>query len=166
MTEGRINVHLGELKEKLKALHPWGEVSGIVRVLIGSYVEGRIMAIRPEVSKLFDEGKDQEAIEILTADLIALRQRRLQAGQKAASSRSKGKSKAAIQKAGIKTPARQKADSLVDDMLKMQEDTNVIELSLEGGEDGLEGPSTNEDGDVTSKPDTASTKEGTAKKVS
>ena len=159
MTEGRINVHLGELKAMLQALHPWGELSKIVRVLIESYLEGRIMTINPKVSELFDAGKDEEAIEMLTEDLTMLRQRRVSAGQRAASSRSKTKSANAIKKAGIKTPARQKADQLVEDMLKMATDTTTIELSLKGGENGLEGADTGDE--ATTRPAT-----GTATKVS
>jgi hypothetical protein len=135
MTEGRINIHLREHKKLLMELHPgYGELSKIVRVLIVSYLEGRIMHLSPEISKLLDAGKDEEAIELLTNDLVALRQRRVQAGQKASSKRSGAKTQKAKDKAGIKTPSQQAADKMVDDMLKMQQDTTTIEFA-EGGEE-------------------------------
>lgn len=127
MTEGRINVHLGDLKERLQALHGWGDFSSIIRVLIESYLEGRIMHLSPEISKLIDEGRDEEAIVLLTNDLVSLRQRRVQAGQRASKKRSGAKSQKAKDQAGIKSAKRQEADKKVEDMLNM-------EFSLEGGE--------------------------------
>jgi hypothetical protein len=128
MTEGRINVHLGELKERLQALHGWGDFSSIIRVLIESYLEGRIMHLSPEISKLIDEGRDEEAIVLLTNDLVSLRQRRVQAGQRASKKRSGAKSQKAKDAAGLKSAKRQEADKKVEDMLNM-------EFSLEGGEE-------------------------------
>lgn len=146
MTEGRINIHLREHKQLLMELHPgYGELSRIVRVLIESYLEGRIMHLSPEISKLLTEkdktpeqiAKDsEEAIELLTNDLVALRQRRVQAGQKASRKRSGAKAQKAKDKAGIKTPERQKADKMVEDMLKMQQDTTVIEFAEGEEKDG------------------------------
>ena len=127
MVEGRINVHLGELKERLQQLHGWGDLSRIVRVLIESYLEGRIMHLSPEISKLIDDGKDEEAIVLLTNDLVALRQRRVQAGQKASKKRSSSKTQKAKDQAGIKSAKRQDAEAKVEQMLSM-------EFSLEGGE--------------------------------
>ncbi len=134
MTEGRINIHLREHKKLLMELHPgYGELSKIVRALIGSYLEGRIMHLSPEISKLLDAGKDEAAIELLTNDLVALRQRRVQAGQKATKKRSSSKTQKAKDKAGIKTPEQQQADKMVEDMLKLAEaDQTTIEFS--GGE--------------------------------
>jgi hypothetical protein len=117
MVEGRINVHLGELKERLQQLHGWGDLSRIVRVLIESYLEGRIMHLSPEISKLIDEGKDEEAIVLLTSDLVALRQRRVQAGQRASNKRSSSKTQKAKDQAGIKSAKRQDAEAKVEEML-------------------------------------------------
>lgn len=91
------------------------------------------MHLSPEISKLLDAGKDEEAIELLTNDLVALRQRRVQAGQKATKKRSGAKTQKAKDKAGIKSPEQQAADKMVEDMLKMQEDTTTIEFA--GGEE-------------------------------
>ena len=118
MTEGRINIHLHEQKKLLMELHPgYGELSKIIRALIASYLEGRIMHLSPEISKLLSKGKDDEAIEMLTNDLLALRQRRVQAGQKASKKRSTAKTQKAKDQAGIKSPERQKADKMVEEML-------------------------------------------------
>ena len=128
MEEGRINVHLKEDKERLKHLHPGqGGLTNIIRILVASYLEGRIMHLSPEISKLLDAGKDEEAIELLTNDLVLLRQRRVQAGQQATKKRSGAKTQKAKDKAGIKTPEQQAADKMVDDMLKMAvaDQTNI-----------------------------------------
>jgi len=144
MTEGRINIHLKELKEKLLLLHPgYGKQSEIVRTLVESYLEGRIMHLSPEISQLLDKGKDDEAIALLTSDLVALRQRRVQAGQSASKKRSSSKAQKAKDKAGIKTPEQQIADKLVEDMLKAQE-AGQINIEI-GGEDGLERPDKDEE---------------------
>ena len=87
------------------------------------------MHLSPEISKLLDEGKDEEAIELLTNDLVSLRQRRVQAGQKATKKRSGAKTQKAKDKAGIKSPEQQAADKMVDDMLKMQQSSNTIEFA-------------------------------------
>lgn len=136
MTEGRINIHLHEYKEKLQLLHPgYGELSRIVRALVESYLEGRIMHLSPNISKLLEQGKDDEAIELLTNDLVLLRQRRAQVGMKASKTRSQKKSQQAKDKAGVKTPERQRAEQMVEDMLKMQAETTTIEF---GDDNGLE----------------------------
>ena len=141
MTEGRINIHLREYKQPLMELHAgYGELSKIIRVLVQSYLEGRIMHLSPKISELLDAGKDEEAIELLTNDLVSLRQRRVQAGQTASSRRSKAKTQKAKDQAGIKTPERQAAEQMVEDMLKTQvQDTTTIEFA-EGEDNGLEEP--------------------------
>lgn len=139
MEEGRINVHLKQDKERLKLLHPaQGGLTTIIRTLVASYLEGRIMHLSPEISRLLDAGKDEEAIALLTDDLLALRQRRVQAGQKASQKRSGAKTQKAKDKAGIKTPAQQQADKMVEDMLKMQEETTTIEFGGEEKDDDSE----------------------------
>ena len=135
MTEGRINIHLREYKQPLMELHAgYGELSKIIRVLVQSYLEGRIMHLSPQISELLDAGKDEEAIELLTNDLVSLRQRRVQAGQRASTKRSGAKTQKAKDKAGIKTPERQQAEKMVEDMLKATS-------SAEGEDNGLEEPS-------------------------
>ncbi len=133
MEEGRINVHLRKDKERLKLLHPGqGGLTTIIRTLVASYLEGRIMHLSPEISKLLDAGKDEEAIELLANDLVALRQRRVQAGQQATKKRSGAKTQKAKDKAGIKTPEQQAADKMVEDMLKMAaENQTTIEFAGE-----------------------------------
>ena len=154
--EGRINIHLHEHKEKLQTLHPgYGELSKIVRVLIESYVEGRIMHLSPKIAELLDQGKDEEAIQLLTNDLLSLRQRRVQAGTKATKQRNTSKTQKAKDQAGIKSPEKQLAEKMVEDMLKMTQDTNTIEFT-EGGEDGLQGANRDKE---------ATTTFGAAKKV-
>jgi hypothetical protein len=140
MTEGRINIHLREYKQPLTELHPgYGELSKIIRALIQGYLEGRIMHLSPKISELLDAGKDEEAIELLTSDLVALRQRRVQAGQRATKKRSGAKSQKAKDKAGIKTPEQQQADKMVEDMLKLAEaDQTTIEFAGEDKDDGSE----------------------------
>lgn len=173
MTEGRINVHLHERKQLLMELHPGhGELSRIVRVLIESYLEGRIMHLSPEISTLLSEkdktpeqiAKDSaEAVELITNDLVALRQRRVQAGQRASKKRSRAKTQKAKDKAGIKSPERQQADKMVEDMLKMQEsqETTIEFAGGEADEDRMEKSSERQGTEPTAKKKTR----GTARKV-
>jgi hypothetical protein len=133
----------------------YGELSKIIRVLVQSYLEGRIMHLSPKISELLDAGKDEEAIELLTNDLVSLRQRRVQAGQKASTKRSGAKTQKAKDKAGIKTPERQAAEQMVEDMLKSQaQDTTIIEFA-EGEDNGLEESSEGRGGDEKKSTGTA-----------
>jgi Mg/Co/Ni transporter MgtE len=113
------------------------------------------MHLSPEISKLLDAGKDAEAIELLTNDLVALRARRVSAATKASKKRSRSKTQKAKDKAGIKSPEQQAADKMVEDMLKMQQGT-TIEFA-------------GEDKDDVERPDTGdeeTTTPGVARKVS
>ncbi len=134
MDTGRINIHLHDTKKKLRNLHPgYGELTKIIRSLIDSYVEGRIMHLSPKISELLEQGKDEEAIELLTIDLVALRQRRVSAAQKATKSRTRSKTQKAKDKAGIKSAKRQDADRLVADMLAQH---GEMTIEFKEGSDG------------------------------
>lgn len=134
MTEGRINIHLKEDKERLKQLHPGkGGLTDIIRALVSGYLEGHIMHLSPKISELLEQGKDEEAIELLTSDLVALRQRRVSAAQQATKTRTRSKTQKAKDQAGIKSAKRQEADRLVEDMLSQ---TGELTIEFKEGSDG------------------------------
>jgi hypothetical protein len=111
--EGRLHVHLRELKDQLQERHPhYGELASITRELVSAYVQERLMILSEEILAVIDRGDFNEAVDLMLPGLQKLREQRLQVSNKATATRSKKKEDAGKKKAGIKT----KEEKLVKDM--------------------------------------------------
>lgn len=95
MSEGRLHVHLYELKQQLMDKHPGhGDLSNYLREIIRAYVEERFMILSDEVLEVIDEADFQTAVDLLLPGLQKLREERMQAGEKKTKARKKRKADA------------------------------------------------------------------------
>lgn len=131
--DSRINVYLHEWKELLEefCIESHGDISRIVRELVQGYVQGDIMFIDPKVHELLDENKDDEAIEMLVAQLQPLRERRLQIGEAVSKRRSAARKNKGLKKAGVKTPELVEAEKAHE---KYLQDYLEKKRAVKGGE--------------------------------
>jgi len=129
--EGRIDVHLGDLKDKLKDHYggklPYGVVSNLTRTWMEAYLEGRLTIMSKEVVALIEQGLEEEAVQLLFQDIVELRMRRMKANTAIL-----GKKKNKITESAVEKAKKDKAMETVEKMLqihlkKEKEDESITE---------------------------------------
>lgn len=129
---GRIHVYLYKLGEDFKQERKgYGNISFTVRQLISDYMEDRLVRIDPIIGKMLEENRDEEAIEILKEQLVALRSMRVQASYEALQGKRKAAKKKALDQAGVPPPARQR-------VLKKMEELEATLVEEEEQDDSRE----------------------------
>lgn len=120
----RINVHLHEWKGLLEDffVEQHGDISRIIRELVQGFLQGELMFIDPKVHELLDEGKDSEAIEMLTVQLQPLRDRRMRIGDAVNKRRTTAKKDKGLRQAGIKSPEQLEAEQFHEKMKQRYKD--------------------------------------------
>ncbi len=117
--EGRLHVHLRELKTALVDRHPeHGEITRVVRETLTAHLERRIMILSDEVLEVIDKGDFNKAVELLLPGLQKLREERLNTSQEAGKTRRKRKEAKGKKKAGVKTQQERQVESLYTKMME------------------------------------------------
>ena len=116
----RINVYLHEWKDILEEffVEQHGDISRIIRELVQGFLKGEIMFIDPKVYDLLDNGKDEEAKEIIVAALQPLRERRLRIGEAVSKRKAAARKNKGLKKAGVQTQEQREAESFHQAMLE------------------------------------------------
>jgi len=113
--EGRLHVHLRELKDQLQERHPhYGELASVTRELVSAYVQEKLMILSEEILEVIDKGDFNAAVDLMLPGLQKLREQRLQVSNKATAARTKKKEDSGKKKVGVKT----KEEKLVGDMYR------------------------------------------------
>ena len=117
--EGRLHVHLRELKGVLVERHPeHGELTRVVREQLQAYLEKRVMILSDETLELIDKMDFNAAVDKLLPGLQKLREDRLNTSQEAKAARTEGKEAKKRKKAGIKTEEERRAEVLYKQMME------------------------------------------------
>jgi len=116
--QGRLHVHLQDLKEPFKARCGHGDISGRIRDLVRAYLEERIMILSDEVLAVIDKGDHDAAVELMLPGLQKLREERLQDGQKKTKARKDRKAASGQKKGGVKAEKQKAVDGMYNQLME------------------------------------------------